>query len=126
MGEKRIVVVEQSLLIKTLRAAILQRQPVVFSSGATHHDFSPHALGTRQGIWHVYGWDSAASPPSWRCLELRTITSNISIRDGEWQRGVRAAHSKSKCLHFVYAEIDSAYDPLPPWAAPVSDDQDAH
>jgi hypothetical protein len=71
----------------------------------------------------VYGWDSAVSPPDWRCIELRAITSIVSILEGEWQEGVRATHAKSSCLHFVYAEVDSPIEPLPPWAW-RPDDQD--
>jgi hypothetical protein len=120
------VVLEQPVLIEVIRDAILKRRPIAFSCGATHHALSPHALGTRLGVWHVYGWDSAASPPDWKCIELRAITSDISMRDGEWQRGVRVPHSRSQCLHFVYTEVDPPHDPLPPWARDVPDDQDAY
>jgi hypothetical protein len=106
------VVIDQAVLINDLRAAILKRRLIAFACGAMQREFSPHALGTRQGIWHVYGWDNAASPPDWKCIELRTITSAISICDGPWQRGVRAPHAKSKYLDFIYTEVDPAYGPV--------------
>ena len=97
------------LRITRVRDAILQRRPIAFSCGNVRHELSAHALGTRRGVWHVFGWDAAASPPGWRCIELQAITSVISAHNDEWQRGVPPmAPAKANCLDFIYAEVESA------------------
>lgn len=102
------------LRVSTIRDAILDRREITFSAPDGRHRLSPHVLGTRSGVWHVYGWDATAAPPDWRCIELRTITSAVFIRDGEWHRGVCPLHARQTCVDFIYAEVDPDYGPLTP------------
>lgn len=118
------MVLSMSEMIALLRDAILNRRQLVFTVKKQQREFCPHVLGTRQGIWHVYGWQFGGESnegelPDWRCFELRNITSDIEARAGEWHRGWRARRAKQACVDFIYAEVDPEYGPRPRSTSPL-------
>jgi hypothetical protein len=100
-----------------LAEAINGKQQVV----ARYHDeeriFSPHALGTKQGVAHVLVYQYAGGsrtglPPGgeWRCLNVEEL-SEIRLEPGAW-RTAENVFNPQTCLD----EVDVLADPLPPRA----------
>jgi hypothetical protein len=100
-----------------LAEAIGTKQQVV----ARYHDeervFSPHALGTKQGVSHVLVYQFAGGsrtglPPGgeWRCLKLDEL-SDIRLEPGAWRTAPNVFNPQT-CLD----EIEVLADPLPPRA----------
>jgi hypothetical protein len=107
-----------SPMIAIIRDAILKRQQLSFVASERRRELCPHVLGTRQGVWHVYGWQFGGDSregdiPDWRCIDLNSITSHILARDGEWHRGWRPTHAMQTCIDVIHAEVDPAYGPRP-------------
>lgn len=118
------MVLEMPNMIALIREAIVNRRQLVFTAKKRHRELCPHVLGTRQGIWHIYGWQfdgesNEGTLPDWRCFELRNITSEIVVRNGEWHRGWRARRAKQTCVDFIYAEVDPDYGPRPRNTSPL-------
>lgn len=115
---------EVAAMILTIRAAIVDRKQISFVAGGHRREMCPHILGTRQGVWHVYGWQFAGDAnrghlPDWRCIELLSITSDIRVRDGEWHRGWRAKNAMQTCVDVIFAEVDPAFGPQPRSTSPL-------
>lgn len=113
-----------SAMIVIIRAAIVDRKHLSFVSAGKRRDMCPHVLGTRHGVWHIYGWQFAGETiqgrlPDWRCIELLSITSDIEVRNGEWHRGWRAKNAMQTCVDVIFAEVDPAFGPLPRSTSPL-------
>jgi hypothetical protein len=112
------------VMILLIRVAIVDRRQLSFVSAGKWREMCPHVLGTRQGVWHVYGWQFAGETnrgrlPDWRCIELLSITSEIRMSDGEWHRGWRAKNAMQTCVDSIFAQVDPAFGPLPPSTSPL-------
>ena len=115
---------EVSAMILIIRAAIFDRKQIEFVSASKRREMCPHVLGTRHGVWHVYGWQFAGEAnrgrlPDWRCIELPTIASDVRTRDGDWHRGWRANDAMQTCVDVIFAEVDPAFGPLPRSTSPL-------
>lgn len=100
-----------------LAEAIRTKQQVVARYHGEERIFSPHALGTKQGIEHVLVYQFAGGsvtglPPGgeWRCLSVDEL-SEIRLESGAWHTSPNVFNPQS-CLD----DVDVVVEPLPPRA----------
>jgi hypothetical protein len=108
-----------------LADAISTKQQVVAHYHGEERVFSPHALGTKNGAYHVLvyqyaGGSRSGLPPGgeWRCLDVAEL-SEIRLEPGPWRTAPNVFNPQS-CLD----DIEVLADPLPPRA--TSRDQGRH
>jgi hypothetical protein len=101
--------------LNLLRDAILNRKQVTGICESYHREFCPHLLGTKNGRWHVFGWQFAGGsnhslPPGgqWRCFEVSSLI-NLSTRLGEWHRGYTAGKRDQFCIDQIDTRIDPSH-----------------
>ena len=100
-----------------LAEAIRAKRQVIARYGGEERVFSPHALGTKRGAYHVlvyqYGGGSRTGLPpggEWRCLDLAGL-SDLRPEPGAWHTAPNVFNPQS-CLD----EVEVVADPLPPRA----------
>lgn len=98
--------------------AIRSRRQLLFFVNNRAREVSPHALGTKNGEWHLFGWQFggesiggfAVGAERWRCFEVADM-QNLTVRDGEWHRGwykgQKARHTT--CIDRMDTVIDQAH-----------------
>jgi hypothetical protein len=101
-----------------LAEAIGAKCRVVARYNGEERVFSPHALGTKRGAYHVLVYQFAGGsrtglPPGgeWRCLDVAGL-SDLRQEPGPWRTAPNVFNPQS-CLD----EVEVLADPLPPRSA---------
>jgi hypothetical protein len=108
---------DNQTMVTVIREAITNHRQLVFTAKRYHREFCPHVLGTKSGVWHVFGWQFGGGTNQgklpeggdWRCIELRDISSPILARDGAWYRGWTKGRRGQTCVDFIDTEVDQAH-----------------
>lgn len=100
---------------KILAEAIGDKRQVIARYQDEERIFSPHALGTKQGVYHVLVYQFAGGSRSglptegeWRCLNIDEL-SEIRLEPGAWHTASNVFNPQT-CLD----DVEIVADPLPP------------
>ncbi len=116
-----------------LREAIRARRQVRFMANGNEREFSPHVLGTKDGSWRVFGWQSAggsgtklkaggdwrcfalegdwrcfALEGDWRCFALEKVTA-LRLTDQPWSIGDPTSEYGLSCIALIDTTADLEY-----------------
>lgn len=100
---------------EVLAEAIRTRKRVVARYHGEERVFSPHALGTKRGTYHVLvyqfaGGSRSGLPPGgeWRCLNLDEL-GDLRLESGPWHTAENVFNQQT-CLD----DVEVVAEPLPP------------
>jgi hypothetical protein len=107
--------VASTATLAALRAAIRQRQAVAFQAKGQPREFSPHVLGTKDGQWRVFGWQSGGGSGGtlkaggdWRCFGVADV-AGIAVLPGAWQSGDPTGAFGLTCIDLIDTAADLDY-----------------
>ena len=113
--------VASTATLAALRAAIQQRRVVAFQAKGHARTFSPHVLGTKDGPWRVFGWQSGGGSGGslkavgdWRCFGVADV-AGIEVLPGLWQSGDPTEGFGLTCIDLIdtAADLEAAAKALP-------------
>ena len=95
-----------------LYQAIRQRKQVIATYDGNRREMCPHVLGSKNGVRHVLafqfaGGSSRGLPPGgqWKCMDVDRL-SNVSLREGPWQTGLRTTGKPQSCVESVDISVN--------------------
>ncbi len=107
--------VSSTAALSLLREATRTRREVVFFAKGHERRFSPHVLGTKDGTWRVFGWQSGGGSAStlkaggdWRCFGVADLT-NLRMGDQAWSMGDATEGYGLNCIELIDTAADLAY-----------------
>src|SRR5689334_4640354 len=107
--------VSSTAALSLLREAIRTRREVLFLAKGHERRFSPHVLGTKDGAWRIFGWQSGGGSGSklraggdWRCFAVADLT-NLRLGDQPWSLGDVTEGYGLSCIELIDSAADLAY-----------------
>ena len=104
--------VASSATLAALREATRGRRMVRFRAKGHLREFSPHVLGTKDGAWRLFGWQSGGDSGSrlkaggdWRCFAVADIVAVETI-DGTWTIGPATGQYGLSCIDLIDTAAD--------------------
>ncbi len=98
-----------------IREAIHARRQVRFMANGNEREFSPHVLGTKDGSWRVFGWQSGGSSGTklkaggdWRCFALEKVTA-LRVTEEPWSIGDPTGEYGLSCISLIDTAADLEY-----------------
>ena len=101
-------------VLEVIRDAIRQRRQLTFYYDGLYREVCPHAVGMKDGQWHLFVWQFGGSSrgglkgENWRCMVVSHIAS-LTVRDGQWYRGWTKGYGPSSCIDIIDTVVDAAH-----------------
>lgn len=118
--------VASTATLAALRQGIQHRQLLAFRAKGQARAFSPHVLGTKDGQWRVFGWQSGGGSAGglkpggdWRCFSVADV-AGIEVLPGAWNMGDPTGEHGLSCIELIdtAADLDYAAKSLRPRKRP--------
>jgi hypothetical protein len=107
--------VATSATLAALREAIRGRRVVRFRAKGHIREFSPHVLGTKDGAWRVFGWQSGGGSGTrlkaggdWRCFAVADVVAVETIV-GAWNIGPATGEYGLNCVDLIDTAADMEF-----------------
>ncbi len=101
--------------LSLFRDAIRGRREVAFAANGHERTFSPHVLGTKDGAWRIFSWQSGGGSGSalradgdWRCFTIANVT-NLRRTEGVWSLGDATEGYGLNCIELIDTAADLEY-----------------